>query len=71
MYNFEISTTFRPLTQLVTTQVKIVTNHVMAETNQTVGLGDNPNTSTLSSRIRDFIRINPPTSHGTKVDKYP
>ena len=36
-----------------------------------LGVGPQPNASNPTSRIRDFMRMNPPIFHGTKVDEYP
>ena len=53
------------------TQGKIVLRHVASKSNIGVGPQPQPNASTPASRIQDFMRINPSTFHGTKVDKYP
>ena len=55
------------LTQLMTTQDHMVNNHFVAQANQ--GVGPQPNASTPDSKIRDLMRMNPPTFHGTKVDE--
>ena len=36
-----------------------------------LGVGPQPTASTTASRIRDFMRTNPLTFHGTKVDEDP
>ena len=51
------------------TKSHFVTNHVVAQAN--LGVGPQPNASISVSRIRDFMRINPPTFHGTKMDEDP
>ena len=53
------------------TQYQVVTNHVAAQANLGVGPQPQPNASTLTSRICDLMRMNPPTFHGTKVYEYP
>ena len=57
------------LTQRMTTQAHVVNNHLFAQPNQ--GVGPQPNARTPTSRIRDFIRMKPPTFHVTKVDEDP
>ena len=57
------------LTQLMKAQAHIVNNHFVSQDNERVG--PKPNTSTPASRIQDFMRMNPPTFHGTKVDEDP
>ncbi|TMW93358.1 hypothetical protein EJD97_011835 [Solanum chilense] len=56
------------------TQDQVVTSHaqaMMTQYNQGVGPQVNPYASTPASRIRDFMRMNPPTFHRTKVDEDP
>ena len=55
------------LTQLMTAQSHVVNNHLVGQANQ--GDRPQPNVSTPASRIRDFLRMNPPNFHGTKVDE--
>ena len=69
MTNAMIKASHRALTKLMTTQVHVFTNHVVAQAN--IGVGPHPNASTPVSRIRDIMRISPPTFHGTKVDDHP
>ena len=57
------------LTQLMTAQAQVVNNHFVAQANQ--GFESQPNVSTPASRIRDFMRMNPPMFHCSKVDEYP
>ena len=53
----------------MTAQAQVVTNHFVAQVNQRGGT--QPNVSTPTSRIWDFMRMNPPTFHRTKVDEDP
>ena len=53
--------------QVVTTQAQAMTT----QANQWFGPQVNPNASTPASRIQEFMRIDPPTFHGTKVDEDP
>ena len=57
------------MNQLMKTQAHVVNNHFVGQAKQ----GDMPpqNASNPASRIRDFMRMNSPTIHGTKVDEYP
>ena len=57
------------LTKLMTVQSHVINNHFVAQIKQ--GVGPQPNASTPASRIWDFLRMNPPTFHGTKGDKDP
>ena len=50
------------------TQAQVVTNHLVVQAN--LGVRPQPKISTPVSRIQDFMRMNPPTFHGTKVDKH-
>ena len=50
-------------------QTHVVNNHFVGQANQ--GDMQQPNSSTTSSRIWDFMRINPTSFHGTKVDEDP
>ena len=67
MTNAELRAALMNLTQLMTAQAHDVNNHLVAQAYQGVGL--QPNASTPSSRIRDFMMMNPPNFHGTKVDE--
>ena len=69
MTNAELRDALMNLTQLMTAQAQVVNNHFVAQANQ--GFESQPNVSTPASRIRDFMRMNPPTFHGTKVDDDP
>ena len=51
----------------MTAQSHVVNNHFVAQANQEDR--PQPNASTPVSRIQDFMRMNPPTFHGTKVDE--
>ena len=55
------------LTKLMTVQSHVINNHFVAQIKQ--GVGPQPNASTPASRIWDFLRMNPPTFHGTMVDE--
>ena len=68
MTKVELRAALMNLTQLMTAQAQVVTNYLVALVNQ----GDRPQhyVSTAYSNIRDFRRMNPPTFHVTKVDKY-
>ena len=57
------------LTQLITAQAHVVNNYFVTPANQRVG--PHSNASNLSSRIWDFMRINPSSFHVTKVDEDP
>ena len=52
-------TTLKNMTQLVMDQAHIVNNHFVGKANQVDR--PQPNSSTPSSRIRDLMRMNPPT----------
>ena len=69
MSNVEIRFVLRDLTRLMKTQAHFFTNHLVSQAN--LGVGRQPNASTPASRIRDFLRMNPLTFHGTKVDEDP
>ena len=69
MTNPELRDALMNLIQLMRAQAKIFINHLVAQVNQ--GDSPQPNESTPTSRIRDFVRMNPYTFHGTKVDKDP
>ena len=67
MTNAELRDALMNLTQLMASQAHVVNNHFVAQSNQ--GVGPQPNASTPASRIWDFIRMNPPTFHSTKMDE--
>ena len=68
MTNAELRPALMNFTQLMTAQDHVINNHFVAQANQEVG--PQPNASTPASRIWEFMRMNPPTFHGTKVDEY-
>ena len=51
MSNIEIMVAFRALTQLMTAQAQVITNHVVSLANLGVGSQGKPNASTPASRI--------------------
>ena len=55
------------LSQVMTAQDHVFNNHIVAQAKQ--GVGPQPNTSTPTTRILDYMRMNPSTFHGTKVDE--
>ena len=67
MTNAELRDALMNLTQLMTAQSHVVNNHLVGQANQ--GDRPQPNVSTPASRIRDFMMMNPPNFHGTKVDE--
>ena len=67
--NAYIKDALMDLTQLMMTQVHFPTNHLVAQANQ--GGGPQPNVSTPTSRILDFMRMKPSNFHGPKVDDDP
>ena len=69
MTNAKLRDDLMNLTQLIMAQSHVVNNHFVAQANQGGGL--QPHASTLASRIHNFMRMNPPTFHGTKVDEDP
>ena len=56
-------------TQIMTAQAQVITNHLVIQGN--VGYRPQPNVSTSSPRILDFMRMNSPNYHGTKVGEDP
>ena len=69
MTSVQIRVALRSLTQLMTTQAHVITNYVVEQAN--LGVGPQPNASFPASRIWDFMRMNSPTFHCTKVDEDP
>lgn len=57
------------LTKLMRHQAHVVNNYIIYKVNHGVELQSND--STHASRKLDFMRINPSTIHGTKVDEDP
>ncbi|TMX05318.1 hypothetical protein EJD97_024694 [Solanum chilense] len=69
MTNAELRAALMNTTQLMMAQAQVVTNHFLSQGNQRGR--PQPNVSTPTSRIRDFMKMNPPTFHGTKVEEDP
>ncbi|TMW97730.1 hypothetical protein EJD97_005070 [Solanum chilense] len=69
MTNADLRPAVMNLTQLIMAQAHVVNNHFVTQDNQ--GVGPQPNASTPASTIGDFMTMNPPTFHGTKVDEDP
>lgn len=57
----------RVFTQLMTNQAQVVTNNVASHSN--LGVGSQQNASTPTSRMRDFMTMNPYTFHDTKMEE--
>ena len=55
------------LNRLMTTQAHLLTNFVVSQAY--IEVGPRHSECTPASKIWDFMRINPHTSHGTKVDE--
>ena len=68
MTNMELRDAQINFTPLMMAQAHVVSHNFVAQDNQRVG--PQPLTSTPAARIRDFMRMNPPTFHGPKVDKH-
>ena len=68
MTNIEFWAALMTFTKITTTQAHIANNHFFTESNKVVG--PQPNASTSASTIRDFMRMNPPTFHGTMFYYY-
>ena len=69
MTNADLWAALMNLTQIMMSQGHVINNHIIAQDKQ--GVGPQPNPRTPSSRIWDFMRMNPPSFHGTKVDEDP
>ena len=67
MTNVKIRADLGYLNRLMTTQAHVLTNFVVSQAN--IEVGPRPSECTPASKIRDFMRINPYTYHGTKVDE--
>ena len=65
----KLRATLMNFTEIMIDKSHVVNNHFVSKANQ--GLRPQPNTITLASKIRDFIRMNPQTFHGSKVEKHP
>ena len=63
----EIRATLIQLAQSTTVQAQAM----MAQANRKVVPQVHQQVSTISSRLRDFTRMNPPTFYGSKVDEDP
>ena len=61
----EIRTNFLNMDKAMTTQSQAI----VAQENREVAPCENQNASTMASRLRNFIRMNPPMFFGSKVDK--
>ena len=64
MKSAELRAFLMNLTQLMIDQDQVVTNHLVAQLIQ--GDRPKPNVSTPTSRIRDFMRMNPPSFHALR-----
>ena len=64
MTSAAISDDLRDMSQVTTTQAHVITNHVLAQAN--LGVGPQPNASTLASSILYFMRMKPSTFNGTR-----
>ena len=69
MRDGEIREAFLNLTQVMATQAQVVTTQaqaMMAQANQEVLPCGNQSASTMASRLRDFTKMNPPSSLGLR-----
>ena len=69
MTNAELRASRINLIQFMMAQTYVINNCFVTKANQ--GMGPQPNASNPASRIRDFMRMNPPMFHCSKVDEYP
>ena len=67
MSDGDLRSTFVTLSQAMTTQAQAMA----AQANREVGPRAQPNSSTTSSRLMDFMRMNPPMFYGSKVNGDP
>ncbi|TMW93528.1 hypothetical protein EJD97_011534 [Solanum chilense] len=70
----DIRDAFLQMAQDITTQAQAVTTQTPAMTtqaNREVVPRENQHVGTMASRLRDFTRINPPTTMGPKLRKTP
>ena len=67
MINSEVRESLFQMSQAFTTQDKSITT----QTNREVVPRENQHASTMSSRLRDFTRMNPPIYLGLKFDEDP
>ena len=67
-----IRAAFLQMAQAITTQAQVTTmeaQSMMTQANREVVPRANQQVATISSRVRDFNRINPPTFYGSKVEE--
>ena len=69
MTNVELRAALMNLNKHMTAQANGVNNHFVVQINQ--GGRPQSNAGTPASRIRDFMKMNPPTFHDTTTDAYP
>ena len=65
MTDGEVRVVLFQMVQGITTQAQAIT----AQTNREIVLRENQNASTMASRLRDFMRMNPPIVLRSKVDE--